>query len=167
MRAVDTGVLLCAVNRFAPEHTRAAEVVESLASGDRPWAIPVTVMHDFLGLATHPHVAARTLSPALALGFMDQLLDSPSAHLLFPGNGHRAALAAVLAMLPAGRGLPAGLETAVILREHDVRELLTADPGMKRFAFLSTRDPLHGTPWTPDETPLRRYRKLSGPRAAR
>jgi predicted nucleic acid-binding protein len=164
MRAVDTGVLLCAINRFAPEHARAAAVVEALASADQPWGVTVTVVHEFLRLATHPYVAARALSPALALGFMDQLLDAPSARLLLPGSGHRAALTAVLGMLPAGRGLPSGIDTAVILREHDVRELLTADPGMKRFPFFSTRDPLHGEPWTPDEAPTRRYRKLSSSR---
>ena len=63
MRAVDTGVLLCAVNRFAPEHARAAAAVEAMASGDQPWALPVTVLHEFLRLATHPHVAARALEP--------------------------------------------------------------------------------------------------------
>jgi toxin-antitoxin system PIN domain toxin len=160
MRAVDTGVLLCALNRFAPEHARAAAAVEALASGERPWAIPVTVMHEFLRLATHPHVTARGLSPALAMAFLDQLLDAPSTRLLVPGAGHRAAAAEVLAMLGSGHALPPGFDTAVLLREHDVRELLSGDAGMRRFTFLTVRDPLRGAPWSPGEPPVRRYRKL-------
>jgi predicted nucleic acid-binding protein len=161
MRAVDTGVLLCAVNRFAPEHSRAAAAVEALASSDRPWALPVTVLHEFLRLATHPHVTARALSPELALGFLDPLLGAPSCRLIVPGAGHRAALGEALALLGPTRGLPPGFDTAVLCREHDVREMLSADPGMRRFPFLSVRDPLHGAPWAPDERPARRYRRLS------
>jgi hypothetical protein len=62
--------------------------------------------------------------------------------------------------------VPAGLELAAVLREHGVRELLTADEGMKRFAFLSVLDPVHGPTWTPTEAPQRRYRVLR-PRQAR
>ena len=161
MRAVDTGVLLSAINRFAPDHARAAAVVEALASSERPWALPVSVLHEFLRLATHPHVTARALSPELALGFMDQLLDSPNCRLLTATAAHRAAIGETLGLLEPMRGLPSGFETAVLLREHDVRELLSADPGMKRFPFLSVRDPLHGAAWSPEDPPARRYRKLS------
>jgi predicted nucleic acid-binding protein len=161
MRAVDTGVLLCAVNRFAPEHTRAAAAIESLASSEQPWALPVTVMHEFLRLATHPHVAARALSPELAMGFLDPLLNASSCRLLTPTSGHRAAIGEALAFLGTVRALPSGFDTAVLLREHDVREVLSSDSGLRRFPFLTVRDPLHGTPWTPDEPPTRRYRRLS------
>lgn len=161
MRAVDTGILLCAANRFDPRHARAAATVEALASSDQPWALPVTVLHEFLRLATHPHLAARALSPDLALAFLDPLLGSPSCRLIAPGAGHRAAVGEALALLGSTRGLPSGFDTAVLCREHDVRELLSADPAMKRFPFLTVRDPLHGPPWAPDERPARRYRRLS------
>ena len=161
MRAVDTGILLAAVNRFAPDHARAAATVEALGSSDQPWALPVTVMHEFLRMVTHPHVAARALSVEPAVGFIDQLLASPSCRLLNPTAGHRAALGEVLELLSPGRGLPSGFDTAVLLREHDVREVLSSDPGMRRFPFLAVRDPLHGPGWTPEEPPARRYRKLS------
>jgi len=164
MRAVDTGILLCAVHRFAPEHARAAAVVESLASGERPWALPVTVVHEFLELATHPHVAARSLRPEHALGFLEPLLDSPSARLLLPTAGHVGTVRDVLGLLGPLKELPLGFETAVLLREHDVRELLSADPAMHRYSFIAVRDPLRGAPWTPDELPSRRYRRLSGAR---
>jgi toxin-antitoxin system PIN domain toxin len=166
MRALDTSLLAYAANRHAPEHARAARVVETLANGETPWALPWSVAHEFLQLVTHPHAVARALAPADAWGFVEALLASHSVRLLGPTEAHAAALAEVIASLPPGSGVPPGLETAVLLREHGVRELLSADRGMRRFAFLSVRDPLHGEAWSPAERPARRYRVLR-PRAAK
>ncbi|MBI1798524.1 MAG: VapC toxin family PIN domain ribonuclease [Candidatus Eisenbacteria bacterium] len=161
MRALDTGILMCAVNRYVPGHARAAAVVETLANGEKPWALPVSVVHEFMRLVTHPHATARSLDPADAFGWIDQLLGSSTARLLTPGAAHAAVIRDVLGLVSIERGLPDGFQTAVLCREHDVRELLSADPGMRRYAFLAVRDPLHGAPWSPDQPPARRYRKLS------
>ncbi len=166
MQALDTSLLAYAVNRHAPEHARAARVVETLADGALPWALPWPALHEFLRLVTHRHAVARTLSPADAWAFVEALLASRSVRLIGAGEGHAAALAGVLASLPPGAGVPAGLEVAAVLREHGVRELLSADEGMKRFAFLSVLDPVHGQPWAPGDAPQRRYRVLK-PRPAR
>jgi len=165
MRAVDTSLLAWAANRHAPEHARAARVLETLANGESPWALPWTVVHEFLRLVTHPHAVARALAPADAWAFVEALRSSRSLRLLGPTEAHASALAEVLASLPPGAAVPPGLETAVLLREHGVRELLSADRGMRRFGFLSVRDPLHGAAWSPTERPARRYRVLR-PRAS-
>ena len=160
MIAVDTSVLAYAINRHAPEHPRAAQVVEELANGDTAWGLPWSVVHEFLQLVTHPHVAPRPLKASDAWGFVGQLLASPSARALGPTERHAQTLAEVLGMTAAEEGLPAGLETAILLREHGIRELLSSDRGMKRFPFLSVRDPLRGPIWSPQAPPLRRYRTL-------
>jgi len=165
MRALDTSILAYAANRHAPEHARAVRVVEQIANGEAPWALPWSVVHEFLHLVTHPHAVARALQPAEAWAFVESLLASHSVHVLGITEGHAAALAEVLASLPPG-GVPAGLETAVLLREHGVRELLSSDRGMRRFPFLSVRDPVRGEAWSPAERPERRYRVLR-PRPAR
>ena len=160
MRALDTSLLAYAANRHAPEHARATRVVETLANGEAPWALPWSVVHEFLRLVTHAHAVARALAPADAWGFIEALLASHSLRLLGPTEAHATTLAEVLASLPPGSGVPPGLETAVLLREHGVRELLSADRGMRRYAFLSVRDPVHGEAWSPSERPARRYRVL-------
>ena len=63
MLALDTSVLVFAINRFAPEHARAASVVERLAESERPWALLSSVVHEFLAFVTHPHAVARALRP--------------------------------------------------------------------------------------------------------
>ena len=161
MIALDTSILAFAVNRYAPEHARAARVTEELVNGDLSWALPWSVVHEFLHLVTHPYAVARPLKPSDAWGFVGHLIASPSVRMLGPTERHGQALAEVMAAVPASPGLPAGLETATLLREHGIRELLSADRGMRRFPSIAVRDPLRGEPWVPQAPPLRRYRALS------
>ena len=161
MRAVDTGMLACAVNRYVPEHARASAVIEALANGASPWAIPWPAAHEFVRAVTHPHRVVRPLSPGDAWAYLERLRASASLHLLGPTGRHAETVAAILRGAGAGNADLAGIETAAILWEHGVRELLSADRSMRRFAFLSVRDPLHGPEWSPREIPARRYRALA------
>lgn len=161
MIAVDTSLLAYAANRFAPEHPRAVEVLESLAEGAQPWALPWPAAHEFLERVTHPHGVVRPLRASDAWAFIAALRQSPTLHLLGPGPRHAAAAAEVLELgADAADTLPPGFAVAVVLREHGVRELLSADLGMRRYRFLDVRDPLHEEPWRPGERPRRRYRTL-------
>lgn len=164
MLAVDTSLLSYAVNRFAPEHARAVDVVEQLANGDRPWALPWPAAHEFLERVTHPHGVARPLRAVDAWAFLEELSSSTSLRLLGPTPRHATVAGEVLEMLRGeGSGLPSGFAVAVVLREHGVRELLSADRDMRQYRFLDVRDPVHGELWSPAERPARRYRVL-GPR---
>lgn len=162
MIAVDSGVLVLAANRHAREHARAAELLESLADGDRAWAIPWSAAHEFLAFVTHRHAVARVLGPDEAWAFLEALLASPSLRMLGPTERHAEACAEVLALRdPAAAGLPGSFLTAVTLREHGVRELLSPDPEMRRWRFLDVVDPLHGEGWAPGARPARRYRTFA------
>jgi len=175
--ALDAGVLACALNRFAPAHARASQVVEDLVNGERPWALPWPVVHEVLDLVTHPHAVARPLRPSEAWGFLGLVVASPAVRMLGPTQRHAEALVEVLGAAGgsragagsetgagsesgAGHGIPPGLETAAVLREHGVRELLSADPGMRRYGFLTVIDPFRSPAWTPASPPARRYRVL-------
>jgi toxin-antitoxin system PIN domain toxin len=164
MIAVDTSILAYAVNRFAPEHARAVRVVEDLVNGDRAWALPWPVLHEFLRGVTHPHVVARPLGVREASAFVAELLSGPSVHLLSPGPAHLETLIEVLEAYPVPDGMPSGLEIAVLLEEHGVREILSADRDLRRFAFLTVIDPVHGAGWNPTAPPARRHRVLGGTR---
>lgn len=165
MIAVDTGVLALALNRWAPEHARAANRLEGLVNGDAPWAVTWPALHELVERVVYRHSVARPLAPADAAAFIDQLFRSPSLVALGPTPRHAEVMREVLAGLGAG-ALPAGFDSAVILREHGVRELLTTDAGMRRFAFLTVIDPFAGEGGRLETRPRRRYRKLilSAPR---
>lgn len=166
MIALDAVLLAYAVNRGVPEHARAARAVETLANGERPWALPVSEAHAFLRLVTHPHRVGRPLGTPDALAIIEALLAGPHGRLLLPTARHPEVLREVLGFLPPGGPAPAALETATLLREHDVREVLACGRELRRFRFLAVRDPVHGAPWSPQEAPARRYRVLR-PRTSR
>jgi toxin-antitoxin system PIN domain toxin len=161
MIAVDTSLLAYTLNRHAPGHARAAQVVEDLVNGEAPWALPWSVVHEFLQLVTHPHAVARPLSVSDAWAFLEQVIASPAVHLLGATDRHGAALIEVLGMLSPEEGFGAGAETAALLREHGVRELLTTDTEMRRFRFLDLHDPIANPEWKPGLRPARRYRVLT------
>lgn len=163
MLALDAPLLAYAVNRYAPEHRRASEVVEALINGDAPWALPWPAAHGFLRMVTHPHRVARALKPSEAWSFLGPIVASPSVRLLGPTPRHASVLVEVMGSID-GADAPRGLETAVLLKEHGVRELLTTDRGMRRYPFLVVRDPLREAD-RPLGAPVRRYRRLrAGPR---
>ncbi len=162
MIAVDTSVLAPALNRWSPDHARAAALIEELANGGHPWALPWPVAHDLLALVTHRHGVARPLPAPDAVAFLEQLLASPSIEAIGPTARHAAVLGELLAGRDEGGAASARLELAAVLHEHGVRELLSADSGMRRFAFLTVVDPLRNTEWSPQSPPSRRYRRLRG-----
>jgi predicted nucleic acid-binding protein len=157
---VDTSLLAYAINRHVREHGRATEVLEALVNGDAPWALPWLVVHEFLAQVTHPHAVYRVLQPADAWSFVAEILESTSVRTLGPTPRHGAVVAEVLSFAPPGERLTAGFELAVILRENGVREILSADRGLRRYRFLTVRDPVHGELWTPEARPERRHRVL-------
>ena len=163
MIAVDTSILAYAVNRYVREHARAAAVIEALAHGDTPWALPWPVVDEFVRTVSRAHAAPRPLAPSDALGFIAALLESPAVLTLGPAGRHATVLAELLESHARGEAPPPGFEVAAVLREHGVRELLSADAGMRRFGFLTVIDPVHGPEWTPKSAPTRRYRRLRGP----
>jgi toxin-antitoxin system PIN domain toxin len=160
MIAVDTSILAYAVNRHAPEHARAAAALDALANGDHPWALPWPAVEEFVRFVTRPHVAPRPLTASDALGFVEALLASGSVTPIGPTERHASTLEELLSGIGRAEALPLGFEVAAVLRQHGVRELLTVDPGMRRFAFLTVIDPVHGPAWTPDAAPAHRYRRL-------
>jgi predicted nucleic acid-binding protein len=158
--AVDTSLLAYAINRQVPEHGRAAAVLDSLVNDEAPWALPWLVVHEFLVQVTHPHAVARVLRPGDAWSFVTEILESPGVRTLGPTTRHAEVVSEVLGFAPPGEHLTAGFELAVVLREHGVREVLSADRALRRFRFLTVRDPVHGELWTPQERPERRHRVL-------
>jgi hypothetical protein len=140
---VDTNILAYAVNRDCDEHPVAAEALKSWLSGSTPWALTWSVVYEFLRIATHPRVFRRPLSAGQALAFLDPILTSELVTLLAPTPRHESVLRSTIREY----GRPAGnlfhdLHTAVIMREHGVREIMTADADFRTFPFLTVTNPV-------------------------
>ena len=141
MIAVDTNILVYARRVEAPHHNRALALLTELAQGELPWALPWPCVYEFLRVVTHPRVFDPPTDIDAALEDIGSLLESPSVVLLGEGPTHAAHLRrSVLDGRTAGN-LVYDAHIAALCIEHGVRELLTADRDMTRFAALRIKNP--------------------------
>ena len=142
---VDTNILTYAVNRDCDEHRVAARAMDGWLAGAEPWAVTWGVVYEFLRVATHPGIFRRPLTADRALAFLDAILASELVTVLGPTPRHETLLRITVREV----GRPAGnlfhdLHTAVLMREHGVAEIMTADTDFRKFPFLTVTDPVHG-----------------------
>jgi predicted nucleic acid-binding protein len=94
-------------------------------------------------VTTHPRVMRRPWSTTQAWGFVTALLNSPGLEILVATTRHADVAKQVFEELPflAGNVLH-DTHTAILMREHGVREVCTHDMDFHRFPFLGVFDPL-------------------------
>jgi len=144
---VDTNVLVYAANRDCAEHRAAANALAGWLDGNTPWALTWPIAYEFLRIATHARVFPKPLTARQAFDFLTPLLDSELVTVLRPTARHRQLMQETIEKF----GKPAGnifhdLHTAVLMREHGVSEIMTADTDFRKFTFLTVIDPVHGAP---------------------
>jgi toxin-antitoxin system PIN domain toxin len=143
MFAVDTNIFVYSVHKGAEEHEQCRELVEKCRVDAFPWATTWSIIYEFLRVSTHPRVFSSPLKIAEAWSFVEVLLASTSLQLLVEGERHADVAAGVFAELPDLRGnLTHDAHTAILLREHGVRQIYTRDTDFHRFPFLEVIDPL-------------------------
>jgi toxin-antitoxin system PIN domain toxin len=140
---VDTNILLYAANKASPEHAKAKRFLEALLSSATPWCLSWGGIYEFLRVSTHPRVFPKPLSGAQALRYLQTFLSREEITVLTPTSRHAELLGRTVWELshPAGN-LFHDIETAVLMREHGVREILTADTDFLQFPFLTVTNPL-------------------------
>jgi toxin-antitoxin system PIN domain toxin len=140
---IDTNILLYAVNRDAAEHEAAKRFLLRAGSSPEQWYLTDGILYEFLRVATHQKVFAQPLAWREAVEFLRPLANSPRFRLLTAGEQHFAILEETLASLthPAGN-LFFDVRTAVLMREHGVREIYTTDTDFLQFPELKAINPL-------------------------
>lgn len=145
MFVVDTNVLVYAANSSSPEHQVCHDTLQRWRRQSTPWYLTWSVCYEFLRVVTHRRVLPSPWSAAEARGFVQAVLDSPSARVLLETPRHADVLTEVLRETPGLRGNDLhDVHIATVMREHGVREVVTRDTGFHRFAFLTVTDPLDG-----------------------
>ena len=143
MFVVDTNVLMYAADKDSPYHARCLEQLEGWRSHEDAWFVTWGIVYEFLRIASHPRVFSRPLSANQALDFLEPVLSLDLVTVLIPSPRHEALLRDTVHEF----GKPAGnifhdLHTAVLMREHGVSEIMTADTDFRKFPFLSVTNPV-------------------------
>jgi toxin-antitoxin system PIN domain toxin len=140
--ALDTNILVYAHREDAAFHEAAAGVVQELAEGRAPWAIPWPCVHEFLAIVTHPRIYRPPTPLLAALDQVEAWLESRSLLLLAESAEYWPLLRSSLTDGRVTGPMVHDARVAALCRLHGVRELWTADRDFGRFAGVRTRNPL-------------------------
>ncbi|MBM3811030.1 MAG: PIN domain-containing protein [Acidimicrobiia bacterium] len=141
---LDTNVLLYAACSSYAEHAHCRRLLEGIRGKPDPWFLTWPIVYEFLRVVTHPRVLAKPWSAKHAWAFVEALLASPSLTVLSPTGRHAAVARDLFKDHSDLRGnILHDAHTAILMREHGIRTILTRDMGFHRFGFLDVADPLH------------------------
>lgn len=142
--AVDTNLLVYAHRADSPFHDRARSLLESLATGPRPWAIPWPCVHEFFAIVTNPRIY-KTATPAVTVFAQLRALQSlANAAFIGEADAHLATLESLAVAAKVQGGAIHDARIAAICLSHGVAELWSADRDFSRFPRLAVRNPLIG-----------------------
>lgn len=144
MIAIDTNVLVYSHREDSSLHEPAYRLVQEVAEGRAPWAIPWPCIHEFLAIVTHLRIFDPPTPRAGALGQVEAWLESPSLLLLAEGEGCWSALRALVEGGRIEGPRVHDARVAALCLGHGVRELWSADRDFSRFPDLVVRNPLQG-----------------------
>jgi toxin-antitoxin system PIN domain toxin len=140
---VDTNVLVYAADADSPFHSACREWLERRRERAEAWYCTWPIVYEFLRVSTHPRVMRQPWKSSEAWQFIAALLESPGLGMLVPTARHAEVAGEVLRELPhlAGNILH-DAHTAILMREHGVRQVCTRDTDFHRFPFLEVLDPV-------------------------
>ena len=142
MFVVDTDILVYASDPDAELHRTCRERLEDWGAHLSPWYVSWPICYEFLRICTHPRVFRKPWPIAAGWEFLEVVLARPSAGTLLPTAQHLAVLGDVIRDVPQVRGnVLHDVHTAVLMREHGIKEIYTCDMDFHRFAFLRVLDP--------------------------
>jgi toxin-antitoxin system PIN domain toxin len=141
---VDTNILVYAADADSPFHAKARDWLEHQRGRPDAWYTTWPILYEFMRVTTHPRVMRRPWSAADAWAFVLALLSSPGLGVLVATPRHSDVAGQVIAEYPWLAGnLVHDAHTAVLMREHGVRQACTRDTDFHRFSFVEVVDPLN------------------------
>jgi uncharacterized protein len=140
--SIDTNILLYASDQESPHHERAKQFLE--VRGDDPdllclsW---VTLM-GYQRIATHPSIFRHPLRAQQAWENVTNLLALPRCRVITEQEGFEKEYERVSQAIGVKGNLVADAHLAVILQQHGVSKIYTADTDFLKFGFLNVVNPL-------------------------
>ena len=143
MILVDTNVLVYAADERSPFHESCLEWLHRQHARPDAWFTTWSILYEFLRVATHPRVFRRPWRAAKAWEFVSALLTSPGLSVLVATPRHGEVARDLIAEMPHLSGnLVHDAHTAILMREHGIKQICTRDTGFHQFRFLQVIDPL-------------------------
>jgi hypothetical protein len=140
---VDTNVLVHAIDTWSPFHAPCARHLEHWRERKSAWFLTWPIVYEFLRVSTHRSVLQNPFSLPQAWRLIATLLETPGLSVLIPTVRHAEVAEEVFAELPdLHANLLHDAATAILMREHGIRRIMTRDTDFHRFPFLEVLDPV-------------------------
>ena len=114
MRLVDANILLYAVDETSPFHGRLRAWLEDRLSEAEPVGFAWVALLAFIRISTRGNVMTRPLTPAEALGIVENWLSQPNVIVLHPTDRHAALLRGLLKESGTGGNLTTDAHLAAL-----------------------------------------------------
>ncbi|MBU0679375.1 MAG: PIN domain-containing protein [Verrucomicrobia bacterium] len=140
---IDTNVLLYAANKDAAEYDRARTFLMEAGNSNDQWYLTEGIVYEFLRVSTHPRVFPSPLNPDEATAFLKPFWTSDTFGVLQSEDGHWELLTQEIKALthPSGN-IFFDVRTVVLMREHGIRTIYTADTDFLQFKNIDVVNPM-------------------------
>jgi toxin-antitoxin system PIN domain toxin len=142
---VDTNILVYAADEHSQFHGKCNKWLERQRRQADAWFVTWPIVYEFLRVLTHPRLARQNWNALSAWEFVTALLAAPGLEVLVPTQRHADVASEVIAEFPDLAGnIFHDAHTAILMREHGIKQICTRDSDFNRFPFLEVIDPLRG-----------------------
>ena len=141
MKIVDINLLIYAINKDTPHHTRARKWLEHCLSSDEPFGFAWIVILGFLRIVTNGRIMPAPLAPDVAIEMVDDWLQQPPSTTIVPSQQHWSIFKEILMPLGTAANLTSDAHLAALAIEHGAR-LYSSDNDFSRFQSLRWINPI-------------------------
>lgn len=143
MFVVDTNILLHAVRRESTHHETAITLIKKWQREATPWHSTLGIFYEFLRVSTHRAVFRNPLKADQAISFLNAFLTSPNFTLLEHHKEHFSLTKKLIDENPHLSGnIWHDVHTIILMQEHGIQEIITADSDFHRFTGIKVTNPL-------------------------
>jgi toxin-antitoxin system PIN domain toxin len=141
--SIDTNILLYASDQESVFHQKAKQFMES--RGDEPDLLCLTwgILMGYQRISTHPSIFRNPLSASEAWDNVETLLALPRCRVIVEQEGFSEEYAQTSRLVGVKGNLVPDAHLAVILRQHGVSRIYTADTDFRKFDFMDVINPLN------------------------
>jgi len=141
MKIVDINLLIYAINKDAPNHSKAQKWLEDSLSSDEPFGFAWIVILGFLRIVTNGRIMPTPLIPEVAIDSVNDWLLQPPSLTIAPSHQHWSIFKELLMPLGVAANLTSDAHLAALAIEHGAR-LYSTDNDFSRFQSLRWTNPI-------------------------
>jgi hypothetical protein len=141
MKIVDINLLIYAINKDAPHHSKANKWLEDSLSSDESFGFAWIVTLGFLRIVTNGRIMPTPLIPEVAIDSVNDWLLQPPSLTIAPSHQHWSIFKELLMPLGVAANLTSDAHLAALAIEHGAR-LYSTDNDFSRFQSLRWTNPI-------------------------